>query len=660
MVNLSESLRGKAEEMCGGIISSLKATSLQYAVRYKGEVVTSGSVGGYDKAGTRPLSNDDMYGVGSVSKVYTAAAAMLLVDRGQLDLDKPFKDYVPEFEMADPRHVDIACRHLLNHSSGIYGTHFKGSFLFEDNNTFAHDNLLENLKVGKLKYAPGTFSEYCNDGFQLMELLVERIGGMPFNEYLKRNFFEPLNIKNTVTPLDSYDFARMARFSMPQVYDGDLPFEITNVIGTGGIVSTAEDLCLFGQVLMGRKILSRASAAMMAQKEYENSAFWPKDEEQDNLFAYGLGFDHVHVPPFDKIGYQALCKGGDTSQYHASLVVIPELDLAAAALSAGGASFANYLLVIELLKGACLEYGIIKEFPPKKTFTAPAKQAMPAELEKYAGHYADNGKFANIEIRDGEIELGALLGGMIPAQKYVYSGDGRFTSPDGKNALHFADVVGGLTFLQGDITIEIPDVGFVKWKAFLYQRLVENKVEADVAAVWAARKGKEYILVDDIYTSGNFLSLSEIAQVELDVDTEYGYAYGGARIVDENYAENVLVFRDVVDLRFHSQDGVEYLFARGDHYVDVAGIPQLEPDVDRVVIDSNGYTKFYTVGGDLEGRMIRVKLPQTGAFGAYSGDKPRQMKTLTTVTGNNTAELKKGDLLAFVGDAGDVFGLELK
>ena len=181
MKNLSLSVKEKADGIANASIDALGATSVQYAVSYRGEAVLSGSVGKYDKGETRPLSKDDMYGIGSTSKAYAAAAVMLLADMGKLDIDKPYKSYVPDFGMADPRHVNITPRHLMNHSSGIYGSHFKGSFLFEDNNMFAIENLLKHLKNCTLKYDPGSYMEYCNDGFQLLEILVERVSGLKFN-----------------------------------------------------------------------------------------------------------------------------------------------------------------------------------------------------------------------------------------------------------------------------------------------------------------------------------------------------------------------------------------------------------------------------------------------------------------------------------------------
>jgi len=651
---LSSAVHEKGNKIARAILEQLKATSIQYAVMYKGEIILSDNAGIYDKRGLRSLDKDVLYGVGSVSKVYVTAAAMLLVDKGQLDIDKPYNHYVPEFKMADGRYVKITSRMLMNHSSGIYGTHFKNSFLLEDTDTSNLDSLLDNLSTCKLKHEPGMFSEYCNDGFQLLELLVERISGMKYNEYLSKFFFEPLGISNTKTANDYYDRTKHARFYMP-VCDGAQPVETTNLLGTGGIISTAEDMCRFGQVLMGKKILSEASAKTMAQKEYLNG-MWHRDPAEDNLFAYGLGWDQVHVPPFNKLGIQALCKGGDTMHYHASLICIPEHDLVAASASSGAASFLNYMLVIELLLEALKENGIINEFPAPRTFTPPTKVDMPDELLKYQGIYGSSGKFLNIEIKDGEFVLPAMLS-LIPEQKYVYAGDGKFVSPDGTVSAFFAEERNGLTFLQTDAALSFPEIGTVLWKAFGHQKLDPNPIDGRTAAAWENRRGKTYLLCDDKYTSPRYMSASPVSHIELSVNS-IGYAFGGCRIADENYAENVLYFRDVIDFRLRAADGVEYLDARGNAHIREDFIPKLKADETTVTIAENGYVQYFKIDGDAVGKTITVQLPKASAFAAYN--EKGEYKNLSTITGNNTVELANNDLIAFIGSPGAEFKITLQ
>src|SRR5690606_5111880 len=123
-------------------------------------------------------------GIGSVSKMIVAAATMQLVDAKLVDLDEPLTTYINDFKMADERYRQITPRMLLNHSSGLYGTHYENSMLFDDNDTQSHDELLRKLRSEHLKSDPGAYSVYCNDGFTLLEILVERVSGMSYTDYL--------------------------------------------------------------------------------------------------------------------------------------------------------------------------------------------------------------------------------------------------------------------------------------------------------------------------------------------------------------------------------------------------------------------------------------------------------------------------------------------
>lgn len=166
----STELEKIAAEKATLLTKSYETTSVQYALIDNGKIILSGQIGKNDMEGKQPLTKDTLYGIGSTSKVYTAAAIMKLVDEGKVDLDVPVVHYVPDFKMKDERYKRITPRMLLNHSSGLQGTTLNKVLLFKDNDTYAHDNLLRQLSTQSLKAAPGAFSVYCNDGFTLAEI----------------------------------------------------------------------------------------------------------------------------------------------------------------------------------------------------------------------------------------------------------------------------------------------------------------------------------------------------------------------------------------------------------------------------------------------------------------------------------------------------------
>ena len=143
------------------------AQSLQYALWQDGEIVLTGQTGTFSRSENRLMTGDELYGIGSVSKIYTTVAVMQLAEDGKVSLDAPVTRYLPDFKMADERYKDITVRMLLNHSSGILGTGLSDAMLFGEASTRAHDTLLEKLSTQRLAADPGSFSVYCNDGFTL-------------------------------------------------------------------------------------------------------------------------------------------------------------------------------------------------------------------------------------------------------------------------------------------------------------------------------------------------------------------------------------------------------------------------------------------------------------------------------------------------------------
>ena len=232
----SQELKKIAVEKATLLTNSYVTTSVQYALIDNGKLILSGQTGKNDMKGKQPLTKDTLYGIGSVSKMYAAAAVMKLVDEGKVDLDAPVVQYVPDFQMKDERYKRITPRMLLNHSSGLQGTIYSNTFLFKDNDTYAHDTLLQQLSNQSLKADPGAFSVYCNDGFTLAEIIVERVSGMSFTEFIHQQFTEPLKLNHTKTPQDKWKDDKRAGLYFP-MYQGQLPAESVNIIGSGGISS---------------------------------------------------------------------------------------------------------------------------------------------------------------------------------------------------------------------------------------------------------------------------------------------------------------------------------------------------------------------------------------------------------------------------------------
>ena len=648
----NNALADKAQAIADTIVSDYGSVSVQYAIIDKGSIILSGSSGVYDKIENRSVTKDDMYGIGSTSKMFATAATMMLADKGLLDIDTPLTVYIPEFRMADERYKEITPRMLMNHSSGIYGSSFSNSFLFDDPDKTAHDTLLARLASQGLKADPGEMCDYCNDGFSLLEILVERLSGISYTEFIAKNFSQPLGLTHTKTPQDDFDRAQLVKVYLP-IFDGVLPNDTVNVLGTGGLYSTAEDLCRFAEVLMGNRpeILSEKSALLMQNEEYKNG-LWPEDNAE-NQFGYGLGWDTVHSFPFGDYGIQAVVKGGDTQMFHSSLVTIPKRDMAMAVISSGGASAINYAFAATILQELLLEKGFIAQISPLRNFETPVQEEMPKELSAYSGLYANPSSQLSIEVKDGALIVASPAG----EAKYTYTGGYIFKSEDGTVEAKFVQPHDGNIYLQLDKHFVLPGVGQLVFSAFDCQKIEPVSLSETVLNFWSGRAGKKYYLVDEKPTSQAYFMDRGIWQKKLNDDFASGYADSGIKIIDENHAVNTLKFRDVTDFIFFTKDGAEYLKANDLAYIREDFMLEMTVDTVECIIGMDGYAKYYRIGANTAGMTMVVKLPDGAAYTVY--DENNACVNFTTVSHNNTTILPANGRVAFIGKAGDVFEIGL-
>jgi CubicO group peptidase (beta-lactamase class C family) len=651
-----EPIKEKARNLASELVSKYGVSGVQYAIMDHGNIVLSDSVGVKNKKTNEPITKDTMFGIGSISKMYVSAATMMLVDAHKVDIDQPLTTYIQDFKMADERYKQITPRMLLNHSSGLYGTHYQNSMLFNDNDTENHDELLLRLRSETLKSNPGEYSVYSNDSFQLLEILVERVSGLSYTEFLKKNISAPLDLKSTKTPLDPFDRQKLSKTYFPAI-EGALPVENANVIGTGGLYSTAEELTMFAEVLTGNRtdILSAQSAKSMQSHEYRKG-IWVHEER--NSFNYGLGWDAVQLAPFSDNGVTALSKGGDTVLYHSALITIPEHQISMAVLSSGGSSILDSIFASNVLLELLKDKGIIKDIIPDKTFEPPVKVEMPSDLLSYSGLYGSVGTTINVEIKNGEFDLPALEG-FVPAQKYVYTGNGQFKSSDGSATVSFDKQKNGKTYIKANLYLNFPGLGQMVMVVYEYQKLDANPLNTTVKKAWEHRNGKNYYALDEKISSVLYLAPSVITK-KISVDHD-GYA-SGTKIVNENKAVNaveipVMNGRDAFDLNFYTKDGSEYLTIDGQSYISEDAVKPIPGGKSVYTIPSNGQAQWFTIDKSSANKTMSVGFPTSGGLAVY--DENGAVVDFSTASHNHSVVLPQGGLIVLGGNAGDVFKIHL-
>ena len=186
----------------------------------KGEIVSKGALGFRDPEDTLPITEDTIFQLASVTKQFTAAAVMLARREGLLELDDEITKYFPEIP-----YPDVTIRHLLTHTSGI-PDYFDDADWFikiwkEEKRVPCNDEILSFLRETKAKpyFAPGEGLHYSNTGYNLLALLVERLSGVPYEEFLQKKIFEPAGMSSTRCCHIRRDGVPFENYAQATVYD---------------------------------------------------------------------------------------------------------------------------------------------------------------------------------------------------------------------------------------------------------------------------------------------------------------------------------------------------------------------------------------------------------------------------------------------------------
>lgn len=642
---------------------------------------------------------DTLYGIGSVSKMYVTTAIMQLVEAGKVKLDEPVTTYLPEFHMVDERYKEITVRMLLDHSSGIMGSTFSNNILYEDNDQVAHDTLIEKLAARRLKAAPGTYSTYCNDGFVLAELVVESVSGENFTEYLNQHIFKPLGMNQSGTPIHLVDDPYQA----PTYFNESILYgtEYCNVFGTGGLLSTAEEVCKFGQTFMKdhNKLLSDESLIEMRKPAADRQDFgYVKSGSWDH---YGLGWDSVDSYPFNEYGITALVKGGDLITQHGTLMVLPEENISVSILSSGGGSVFNGLLAQELAEIALEEKGIIdrkrveEKANDKRTSQLERQEKtngeesieslpVPEAYLKYEGTYANNSSFYEISFPDQAYLQISEYDTEIPrVQKYNYTDKGTFLSHKGSyianngltssSGLEFGQTIlslmtekDGKQYVCVDTVQEYAEVGGTQTSGIFAEKIEATHIKAEDLAAWKKRDGKKYYLTSEKYSSA-FWNINPVIELNLSTSEE-GYIRSSGRmtstkIVDANHAEAFVTLsgamgRDMTDISISKKAGKEQLKLDDVYvsYIEETQIPQLETNLKEIRLEQ-GEAKWYHIGENMAKKTLNIQASEKMAVYIYNQYDECIYSTYMENVDSHVILSEKGKIV-FVGEKGSWVELE--
>jgi CubicO group peptidase (beta-lactamase class C family) len=221
-----------------------------------------------------PNAADTRFRLGSITKQFTAALVLQLVEQGKIKLDGRLSDYLPDYRQDTGRRVTV--HHLLTHTSGIPSyTAQPGFFENVSRNPYKVGEFVKKYASGDLEFEPGAKFSYNNSGYFLLGAIVERVTGKPYEQVLKESILDPAGMKDT--GYDRHDRVIRKRAAgyvkTPEGYV-NAPYLDTSIpYAAGSMYSTVEDLFLWDQALYADKIVSARSKELMFKPFLDNYAY---------------------------------------------------------------------------------------------------------------------------------------------------------------------------------------------------------------------------------------------------------------------------------------------------------------------------------------------------------------------------------------------------
>lgn len=340
-----------------------------------GEVIFTNGYGMANMEHDIPNRPDTRHRLGSITKQFTAALILQLVEEGKLQLDEPISTYLPEYDGPAANVVNI--HHLLTHSSGIPSyTSFPQFFQDQSRDPYTPKEFVETFSDSTLQFTPGEKFVYNNSGYFLLGHIIEEVTGKEYEEVLQERILDPLEMNDTgydhhatILKKRASGYERNGSGYMNAPYlDMSLPY------AAGSLYASAEDLYKWDRALYTDKVLSEESKKMM---------FSPHIAAGNSSYGYGWMIDKFPSGP-SQDSVEVIGHGGGINGFNTLILRFPqEQDLIVLLNNTGGTDLHGMAMNINnILHGK--EFKMPKRSLAREILPVFMKDGVSAGKEKYA------------------------------------------------------------------------------------------------------------------------------------------------------------------------------------------------------------------------------------------------------------------------------------
>ncbi len=373
-------------------IAEKELPGLSIAIIDDQQIVWAQGFGMADPQKAKPATARTVYRIGSVSKLFTDIGIMQLVERGELNLDAPITDYLPDFRPRNPFATPITLRQLMSHRSGLLREPPVGNYFETSQPSLAAT--VRSLNETELVFEPNTHTKYSNAAIAVVGYLLEARSHQPFAKYLKGSVLDRMGLTHSSFEPDPNVIGDLAKAEM-WTYDGlkfAAPTFQLGMAPAGSMYSTVTDLGHFLSVLMAHGQTN--DGALLKPETIEQ--MWSPQFSNPGGRVFGLGF---MVRSLD--GHRLVGHGGAIYGFATTLDLLPEDKVGVVVITTKDAINA----VTERIGEETLKL-VLDQRAGKPLTLPPATSAVPAEIGRaLAGRYRSGDDAVDISYLDGRLNI---------------------------------------------------------------------------------------------------------------------------------------------------------------------------------------------------------------------------------------------------------------
>ena len=379
-----DGLRRTVSGRAGELMRKHKVQGLSLALVDDQDVVWAEGFGWADREGRIRTTPETVYKVGSITKLFTATAVMQLVEQGKVDLDRPVRDYVPEFSIRprSPGGPPVSVRMLMTHHAGLPSDDLDGFYApSADAPPRSFRTVPAYFAARHATFPPEYVFAYSNQAVDLLGVVVERVSGLGFEEYVTWGILEPLGMGSSGLPATratrpflakGYGHGRGAKgVDEPQIRD----------IPAGGLYSSVLDMTRFMRMVLGggtlgagagggsgnpSEIGARGACIRILGADTLGAMLTPQNGHVPLDLGFEIGLNWLLTRTALAYAGRVAWHNGGTDHFHSVLVTLPDQKLGAVVLAnSANSGAAVEVLADELLREAlsCLR-GVVSPRPP--------------------------------------------------------------------------------------------------------------------------------------------------------------------------------------------------------------------------------------------------------------------------------------------------------